>query len=52
MGSIRILLVDDHRLAREGTRALLERAVDMNVVGEAAGAAEAVRLVHDLAPKW
>ena len=50
MSSIRILLVDHHRVAREGTRQLLERAPDLTVVGEAADGAEAVRLAGDLEP--
>ena len=50
MGRIRILLVDDHKVPREGTRQLLERVADLAVVGEAAGAAEAVRLAGDLQP--
>jgi DNA-binding NarL/FixJ family response regulator len=34
-GRIRILIVDDHEVVREGLRALLERQPDMEVVGEA-----------------
>jgi len=33
--TIRILLVDDHPIVREGYRALLERAPDLTVIGEA-----------------
>lgn len=37
---IRILLVDDHAVVREGYRHFLERSDDLRVVGEAADAAE------------
>lgn len=40
---IRILLVDDHKVLREGLRALLEDEEDMLVVAEAGTAREAVR---------
>lgn len=32
---IRIVVADDHHLVREGIRALLEKASDLEVVGEA-----------------
>jgi len=44
MATIRILLADDHVLVREGTRDLLERQPDMQVVAEAGDGEEAVRL--------
>ena len=40
--SIRVLLVDDQTLVRSGFRALLERAEEIEVIGEAADGAEAV----------
>ena len=40
--SIRVLLADDQTLVRSGFRALLERAEDIEVVGEAADGAEVV----------
>jgi DNA-binding NarL/FixJ family response regulator len=40
--SIRVLLADDQTLVRSGFRALLERADDIEVVGDAADGAEAV----------
>jgi DNA-binding NarL/FixJ family response regulator len=40
--SIRVLLADDQTLVRSGFRALLERAEDIRVIGEAADGAEAV----------
>jgi len=50
MATIRVVLADDHPLAREGLRNLLEKAVDIKVVGEAADGAEALRLVEELGP--
>ncbi len=47
---IRVLLADDQSLVREGFRALIERESDMDVVGEAADGAEAVRLARDRQP--
>lgn len=47
---IRVLIADDHMLVREGLRTILEVAGDIELVGEAADGAEAVRLVGDLAP--
>jgi len=38
--TIRVFLLDDHELVREGLRAILEREHDMRVVGEAASALE------------
>src|SRR6187551_2313296 len=38
---IRVLLVDDHQLIREGLRRAFERTGDLEVVGEAASVAEA-----------
>jgi two-component system, NarL family, response regulator DevR len=39
---IRVFLVDDHELVREGIRSLLESDDDIEVVGEASSAAEAL----------
>ena len=48
--TIRVLIADDHPLYREGMRGRLERATDMEVVGEAASGDEAVRLAEELQP--
>lgn len=48
--SISILLVEDHKIVREGTRQLLEQSPDMKVVGEASDGLEAVRLTSDMQP--
>lgn len=47
---IRVLIADDHTLVRQGIRALLERADDLQVVGEAADGFEALALVQSLRP--
>jgi NarL family two-component system response regulator LiaR len=41
---IRILLADDHVMVREGTRRILEREADLQVVAEASNGREAVSL--------
>ena len=46
--TVRVLLADDHRLFREGVASLLERAEDIELVGEAATGEEAVRLADEL----
>lgn len=48
--TIRILLVDDQALFREGIHTLLSIQDDMEVVGEAGNGAEAVTAVADLQP--
>jgi DNA-binding NarL/FixJ family response regulator len=50
MAQIRVVVADDHEVVREGTRRMLEREVDIDVVGEAADGQEAVRLVDALRP--
>lgn len=50
MGAIRVIIVDDHAVVREGTRQLLERAPELEVVGEAGTGREALRLVRHLQP--
>jgi NarL family two-component system response regulator LiaR len=50
MEKIRILLADDHVLVRQGTRELLEREEDMEVVAEAGDGEEAVHLAKSQRP--
>ena len=50
MRKIRVLVVDDHRLVRDGIRALLALAADIEVVGEAANGKEALQKVKRLSP--
>ena len=48
--ALRILLVDDHPLVRNGLRALLASVPDMTVVGEASNGEEAITLAAELQP--
>jgi len=50
MRKIKVLIVDDHTLVREGIRALLALAADIEVVSEAANGREALEKVKELAP--
>jgi DNA-binding NarL/FixJ family response regulator len=50
MDKIRVVLADDHVVLREGTRELLEREEDLEVVGEADDGEQAVKLVTELQP--
>jgi DNA-binding NarL/FixJ family response regulator len=47
---IRVLLVDDHAIVREGLRALLDETASLQIVGEAADGTEALELAHRLRP--
>jgi NarL family two-component system response regulator LiaR len=47
---IKILLAEDHKIVREGTRQLLAQAQGFQVIGEAEDGEEAVRLAAQLAP--
>ena len=47
---IRVVVVDDHPVVREGLRAMLDAEPDLDVVGEAGSGAEAVRLAAELGP--
>ena len=50
MGAIRVLVVDDHTLMRQGTRGLLESQPDIEVVGEADSGRAALALVSETTP--
>ncbi len=50
MSKIRVLIADDHAILREGLKALLSLADDIEVVGEAADGEQAVEQVRALRP--
>jgi len=50
MAAIRVLIVDDHALVRQGIRALLQAQADMEVVGEAADGVAMLEPCRRLAP--
>jgi DNA-binding NarL/FixJ family response regulator len=50
MDKVRLLLVDDHTILRDGIRALLENEADLTVVGEAEDGRTAVKLSCQLKP--
>ena len=47
---IRVMLVDDHEIMRDGLREVLQRAGDYEVVGQAGDGAAAVRVAESLRP--
>jgi len=50
MQKIKVLVVDDHTIVRDGICALLALAGDIEVVGEATNGAEAINKIRDLHP--
>ncbi|MBC7840984.1 MAG: response regulator transcription factor [Gemmatimonadaceae bacterium] len=50
LAALRVLVVDDHPIVREGVRRILEAAPDMQVVGEANDGASALALAARLLP--
>jgi len=48
--SVRILLADDHKIVRDGLRALLESQPGMTVIAEAEDGRATVRMARDLLP--
>jgi DNA-binding NarL/FixJ family response regulator len=49
-GNIRILVVDDHPMIRDGIIGLVDRQTDMQVVGEAADGVQAIERYAELRP--
>jgi len=47
---IRVYLVDDHEIVRRGVRTMIEAEADIEVVGEAGNATDALREILELAP--
>jgi hypothetical protein len=50
-GAVRVFLLDDHEVVRRGLREVLEQSGDIEVVGEAARADEALRRIP-CGPMW
>jgi two-component system, NarL family, response regulator LiaR len=50
MDTIGVLLIDDHRVVRQGLRDFLELQDDIEVVGEGASGEEGVKLAQELLP--
>ena len=50
MKKIKVLIVDDHTLVRQGIRALLALTADIEIVGEAADGREAIDKIQELKP--
>ena len=48
---IRVLIVDDHQVVRQGLESMLEASDQVQVVGNAENAPEAVKKAHDLKPQ-
>jgi two-component system, NarL family, response regulator NreC len=51
MAKIRIVLADDHKIIRDGLRALIEKEKGMEVVDEASDGREAVKLAWETRPE-
>ncbi len=51
MSTIRIMVVDDHPLVRQGVRSLLSNYADFEIVGEADNSVSALRNAADLQPQ-
>ena len=50
MSHIKIILADDHKLVRQGLRALLEANHGFEIIGEASNGVEALKLMEELSP--
>lgn len=50
MNQIRLVIVDDHPVVRDGLRGMLESQPDFEIVGEASDGSAAVRLAESLVP--
>ncbi|MFQ5646920.1 MAG: response regulator [bacterium] len=48
---VKIILADDHKIVRDGLRALLEENLGMEVIAEASDGRTAVKLVRELSPQ-
>ena len=48
--TIRVVIIDDHAMIRQGLRTMLEAYTDIHVIGEAANGTEAIALAQKLQP--
>uniref|UniRef100_C6DZG5 Two component transcriptional regulator, LuxR family n=1 Tax=Geobacter sp. (strain M21) TaxID=443144 RepID=C6DZG5_GEOSM len=48
--SMKVLIVDDHTIVRQGLRVLIDKEQDMEVIAEAATGAEAIRIAREKRP--
>ncbi|MCP4609870.1 MAG: response regulator transcription factor [Planctomycetes bacterium] len=48
--TVRVLMVDDHKIVRQGLCSLINNEADMEVVGEAGDGRMAIKLTHELKP--
>jgi len=51
MEQVQVLLVDDHRMFREGVRSLLDKHKEVHVVGEASSGEEALTAIENAQPE-
>lgn len=49
-GPVRVVLVDDHAMVRQGLRSILDSYEDITIVGEAGNGLDAVNLARELKP--
>src|SRR5450755_3213466 len=47
---LRVVLADEHTILRRGLRAMLESEPDLEIIGEASGASDAIALARCLQP--
>lgn len=50
MAAIKVMIVDDHSLVREGLKAVFDQGKDIEVVGEAGSGEEAIDMVDSVKP--
>ena len=50
MSAIKVLIVDDHNLVREGLKAVFEQGDEVEIVGEAGSGEEALEMVGEVEP--
>lgn len=50
LNDIKIILVDDHKLLRDGLRNIIEKKSNMHIIGEASDGREAIKIASKLQP--